>query len=134
RGDEGPVASFLGNRGNAGTAGKIEANGAKVEGMGPKTFPSYSYDKMALSMKLDQLLMVQRIGKLTFLNADSDADYQFAAALFLWLCNVCPDSVTKGNNALTVQDRNARAALCSSPPVHILPLHHTHTSFYPHHT
>jgi hypothetical protein len=122
RGDEGPVASFPGNRGNAGTAGKIEANGAKVEGMGPKTFPSYSYDQMALSMKLDQLLMVQRIGKLTFLNADSDADYQLAAALFLWLCNVCPDSVTKGNNALTVQDRNARAALCSSARVEMLRL------------
>ena len=122
RGDEGPVASFHGNRGNAGTAGKIEANGAKVEGMGPKTFPAYSYDKMALSMKLDQLLMVQRIGKLTFLNADSDADYQLAAALFLWLCNVCPDSVTKGNNALTVQDRNARAAICSSARVEMLRL------------
>jgi hypothetical protein len=122
RGDEGPVASFAGNRGTAGTAGKIEANGAKVEGMGAKTFPSYSYDKMALSMKLDQLLMVQRVGKLTYLNADSDADYQFAASLFLWLCNVCPDSVTKGNNALTVQDRNARAALCSSARVEMLRL------------
>lgn len=120
RGDEGPVASFLGNRGSAGTAGKIEANGAKVEGMGAKQFPAYSYDKMALSMKLDQLLMVQRIGKLTFLNADSDADYQFAAALFLWVCNVCPDSVTKGNTELTVQDRNARAALCSSARVEML--------------
>ena len=120
RGDEGPAASFLGNRGNAGTAGKIEANGTKVEGMGAKQFPSYSYDKMALSMKLDQLLMVQRIGKLTFLNADSDADYQLAAALFLWLCNVNPDSVTKGNNALSVQDRNARAAICSSARVEML--------------
>lgn len=120
RGDEGPVASFLGNRGAAGTAGKIEANGAKVEGMATKNFPSYSYDKMALAMKLDQLLMVQRIGKLTFLNADSDADYQFAASLFLWLCNVNPDSVTKGNNELTVQDRNARAALCNSARVEML--------------
>jgi hypothetical protein len=122
RGEEGPPASFHGNRGNAGTAGKIEANGAKVEGMGPKTFPAYSYDKMALSMKLDQLLMVQRIGKLTFLNADSDADYQFAASLFLWLCNVCPESVTKGNNALTVEDRNARAAICNSARVEMLRL------------
>ena len=122
RGDEGPAASFAGNRGNAGTPGKIEANGAKVEGMGPKNFPAYSYDKMALSMKLDQLLMVQRVGKLTFLNADSDADYQFAASLFLWLCNVCPDSVTKGNNELKPQDRNARAALCSSARVEMLRL------------
>lgn len=120
RGDEGPVASFQGNHGNAGTAGKVEANGAKVESTGPKTLPAYSYDKMALSMKLDQLLMVQRIGKLTFLNADSDADYQLAASLFLWLCNVCPDSVTKANNALTVQDRNARAAICSSARVEML--------------
>ena len=122
RGDEGPVASFLGNRGNAGTPGKIEANGGKVEGMRPKIFPRYSYDKMALSMKLDQLLMVQRIGKLTYLNADSDADYQLVASLFLWLCNVCPDSVTKGNNALSVQDRNARAAICSSARVEMLRL------------
>lgn len=120
RGDDGPMASFLGNRGNPGTAGKIEANGAKVEGMGAKTFPAYSYDKMALSMKLDQLLMIQRIGKLTYLNADSDADYQLAAALFLWLCNVNPDSVTKGNNALTVQDRNARAAIGNSARVEML--------------
>jgi len=77
---------------------------------------------MALHMKLDQLLMVQRIGKLTYLNADNDADYQLAASLFLWLCNVSPESVTKQKNSLSDQDRNARAAIRSSAQVEMLRL------------
>src|SRR4051812_18952969 len=64
--------------------------------------------------------MMQRVAKLTHLNAATDADYQLASTLFLWLCNVNPDSVTKEANLLSPEDRSARLAMRSTAQVELL--------------
>jgi hypothetical protein len=110
RGDEGPAAPFSGNRGNPGLPGAVSVNGAPLQ----NAIPAASFDVMAPFMKLEQLLMVQRIGKLGYLNAASDADYQLAASLFLWLCNINPDSLPAG------AARNSRLALRSSARVEMM--------------
>lgn len=121
-GDSGDPAEFAGKTGNPGTDGSTSVNGAAFATGG--TVSAGSYDLIAPSLKLEQLLMVQREGKLTYLNASGKADYDYAATLFLWLCNVSPETVTSATarNALPIDDRNARAAIRASAQVELLRL------------
>jgi hypothetical protein len=119
QGPTGPAAAFGGNRGNPGKPGAVKANGAAVEGIAPKTPPAYSYDRLAASLKIEQLLMAQRIARLTYLNAAGDADYQSAALLFLWLCNIAPDSLRE-STAFSAEERNARLAMRAAAQVELL--------------
>ena len=123
RGDQGGPAAFGGAPGASGTAGTVTVNNAVATPGQPPAGPT-SYDVIAPSFALDQLLMVQREAKLTYLNAKGPADYAFASATFLWLCDICPPTVTAkdAKNALTPQDRATRAAVHDSAQVELLRL------------
>ncbi len=121
RGDQGNPAVFQGAMGNAGAAGSVAVNGAAYSGT-RKTVAPLSYDLLAPLLKLEQLLMTQRIAKLVYLNAKAKADYDRVATLFLWLCTVLPDSVTGPTSSIPLDDRTARAAIRDSARVELLRL------------
>ena len=121
-GDPGDPAEFAGKTGNPGPDGSTSVNGAAFATGG--AIAAGSYNLIAPFLKLEQLLMVQREGKLSYLNASGKADYDYAATLFLWLCHVSPDTVTSAaaHNPLPIDDRNARAAIRASAQVELLRL------------
>jgi hypothetical protein len=121
RGDQGDLANFNGAAGQPGAQGTVNVNGAVYSGT-KNPIAACSYDLMAPLLKLDQLLMTQRIAKLMFLNAKAKADYDRVATLFLWLCNVSPDSVTGAGakNTIPPDERVTRAAIHHSASVQLL--------------
>jgi hypothetical protein len=123
RGDSGGPAAYGGEVGTSGVSGSVTVNTAVVT-PGQKPSAPASYDVIAPSFALDQLLMVQREAKLTYLNAKSAQDYAYAATVFLWLCDICPATVTgkDAKNALTPQDRDTRAAILNAAQVELLRL------------
>ncbi len=123
RGDAGGPAGFTGEVGTNGVGGSVTVNNAVVS-PGQNPGAPTSYDVIAPSFALDQLLMVQREAKLTYLNAKNAHDYAFAATVSLWLCHICPATVTAkdAKNTLTPQDRDTRAAIRNAAQVELLRL------------
>ncbi len=122
-GDAGGPAAFGGAPGASGAGGTVTVNNVAATPGQPPAGPT-TYDVIAPSFALDQLLMVQREAKLTYLNAKGPEDYAFASTSFLWLCDICPTTVTgkDATNALTPQDRATRAAIHDAAQVELLRL------------
>jgi hypothetical protein len=123
RGDAGGPAAYGGEVGKNGEGGSVTVNNA-VMSPGQKPGAPGSYELIAPVFALDQLLLVQREAKLTYLNAKSTQDYAFAATVFLWLCDICPATVNAkdAKNILTPQDRDTRAAIREAAQVELLRL------------
>lgn len=123
RGDSGGPAAFGGEVGASGAGGAVTVNNAVVA-PGQKPGAPATYDVIAPSFALDQLLMVQREAKLTYLNAKGAQDYAYAAEAFLWLCDINPAALTAkdAKNGLSPQDRDTRAAILEAAQVELLRL------------